>query len=291
MLGNAWMIQTQADVRQNGCACVCSPFCSALRSGSTIHERWSATCSFDVGDQLHTFSAFTQHDSATAAQESLAQQLLQQDVCWRLVLACVLHELKGKRRATGSSLAGPPVLRLLLQDKAQLAELERGEHECAVRSARAIEAQVAGSSVLRLDALLSARGLPAMIYSAEQVGIQGSRSRRSVWSVAAQLPPPLLLNRGSPTGSGSTVAQAAAAIKEDKVSRIRIGHVGLDCGSSRDELLADSLCLSLSLLLLSLLFRWRPSLSAHRRCSTSSAESTRRCSRRAVALPVHCVPR
>ena len=194
---------------------------SALRSGQSIRERWSATCSFDVGDQLHTFSACTLHDSAAAAQESLAQQLTQQDVCWRLVFACVLHELKAKRRATGSTATEASVLCLLLKDKAELAALERVEHECAERSARAVQSQVAASPVLRLDALLSARSLPAMIYSAEQVGIQGSRSRRAVWSVAAQLPPPLLSQGAFGSGSG-TVAQAAAAIKDDKVSRRKL---------------------------------------------------------------------
>jgi len=198
---------------------------SALRSGQSIRERWSATCSFDVGDQLHTFSACTLHDSAAAAQESLAQQLTQQDVCWRLVFACVLHELKAKRRATGSTATGPSVLRLLHKDKAELAALERVEHECAERSSRAVQSQVAASPVLRLDALLSARSLPAMIYSAEQVGIQGSRSRRAVWSVAAQLPPPLLSQGAFGSGSG-TVAQAAAAIKDDKVSRRKLIMLG-----------------------------------------------------------------
>lgn len=193
---------------------------SALRSGQSIRERWSATCSFDVGDQLHTFSACTLRDSAAAAQESLAQQLTQQDVCWRLVFACVLHELKAKRRATGSTATGPSVLHLLPKDKSELAALERVEHEGAERSARAVQSQVAASPVHRLDALLSARSLPAMIYSAEQVGIQGSRSHRAVWSVAAQLPPPLLSQGAFGSGSGS-VAQAAA-IKDDKVSRWKL---------------------------------------------------------------------
>jgi hypothetical protein len=189
---------------------VCS---SVIPSGSDANVQcWSATCTFDVCNELHSFSATSTHSQMTEAMEALSQQMLEQPILWKMTWNCLMQELKSRRHQAGTG--GGQILPFIVKDSKEIASVEREEAEVSVRSEREIQQKLSSNPVLHLDSLLSSLTQPPMIYSCEQVRIASKQGRRMVWSVAAALPTGLNIH----TDQDLLHAYSATSLKETKVS-------------------------------------------------------------------------